>query len=170
MVGGAMWGLLHEHVLWMPPQSAPFVIVGMMALFGGIAKAPIAVIIMVAEMTNEYSMVVPAMAATTVAYLVASNTGIYENQVRSRAASPAHQHENALSMDVELHKDDHPVGRTIAELDLPADALITAVFRKGELLIPRGRLVLQAGDRLQVLSTSSSASQLVARIRSGPAV
>ena len=93
-----MWGLLHGHVGWMPPQSGPFVIVGMMALFGGVAKAPIAVILMVAEMTNEFSMIVPAMLAVTIAYLVSGNIRIYENQVRTRADSPAHKGEYGIPL------------------------------------------------------------------------
>lgn len=98
MVGGAMWGLLHGRVAGMPSVPAPFVIVGMMALFGGVAKAPIAVILMVAEMTNEFSMVVPAMMATTLAYLVSGNITIYENQVKTRADSPAHRGEYAIPL------------------------------------------------------------------------
>jgi CIC family chloride channel protein len=98
MVGGGMWGLLHGHAPWMPDVPAPFVIVGMMALFGGVAKAPIAVILMVAEMTNEFSMIVPAMIATTLAYLVTGNIRIYENQVRTRADSPAHRGEYAIPL------------------------------------------------------------------------
>jgi chloride channel protein, CIC family len=98
MLGGAMWGMLHGHVAWMPPQSAPFVIVGMMALFGGVAKAPIAVMLMVAEMTNEFSMVVPAMLATTVAYVITGDTRIYEHQVPTRADSPAHRGEYTIPL------------------------------------------------------------------------
>jgi CIC family chloride channel protein len=98
MVGGAMWGLLHGRVAGMPSVPTPFVIVGMMALFGGVAKAPIAVILMVAEMTNEFSMVVPAMMATTLAYLVTGNIRIYENQVKTRADSPAHRAEYAIPL------------------------------------------------------------------------
>ncbi len=93
MLGGAMWGLLHSHVGWLPSTPAPFVIVGMVALFGGVAKAPIAVVLMVAEMTGEFSMIVPAMIAVSIAYLVTGDIGIYENQVPTRADSPAHRAE-----------------------------------------------------------------------------
>src|SRR5438105_14221651 len=63
MLGGGLWGLLHGHVPALPATPAPFVIVGMMALFGGVAKAPIAVMLMVAEMTGQFSLLVPAMFA-----------------------------------------------------------------------------------------------------------
>jgi CIC family chloride channel protein len=98
MLGGSMWWLLHNQVGWMPDTPAPFVIVGMTALFGGVAKAPIAVIIMVAEMTGEFSMVVPAMIATGIAYLVTGNITIYENQVPTRADSPAHRGEFTIPL------------------------------------------------------------------------
>jgi CIC family chloride channel protein len=93
MLGGSLWWLLADElgVGWMPDSPAPFVIVGMAALFGGIAKAPIAVMLMVAEMTGEFTMIVPAMFATSIAYLVTGNVSIYENQVRTRADSPAHR-------------------------------------------------------------------------------
>lgn len=98
MVGGTMWGALHARVPGMPPVPEPFVVVGMAALFGGIAKAPIAVMLMVAEMTGEFSMIVPAMAATSVAYLITGSTSIYENQVPTRTDSAAHRGEYAISL------------------------------------------------------------------------
>jgi len=98
MLGGGLWGALHTHVPWMPATPAPFVIVGMMALFGGVAKAPIAVMLMVAEMTGEFSMLVPAMIATSIAYLMTGNTSIYESQVATRADSPAHRAEYTIPL------------------------------------------------------------------------
>ena len=41
--------------------------VGMMAVFGGISTAPIAVMIMVAEMTGSIGLVAPAMVAVAIA-------------------------------------------------------------------------------------------------------
>ena len=53
------------YVPGMPAVPEPFVVVGMAALFGGVAKAPIAVMLMVVEMTGEFSMIVPAMAVVS---------------------------------------------------------------------------------------------------------
>lgn len=98
MLGGTMWGVLHGRVGGLPASPAPFVIVGMMALFGGVAKAPIAVMLMVAEMTGEFSLLVPAMIAAGIAYLVSGETSIYENQVPTRADSPAHRGEYTIPL------------------------------------------------------------------------
>jgi CIC family chloride channel protein len=74
-----------------PATPAPFVIVGMMALFGGIAHAPLAVMLMVAEMTGNLSLLAPAMIAVSIAYVLVGQTSIYSSQVPTRADSPAHR-------------------------------------------------------------------------------
>ena len=60
MVGAIIWRLCYHVLPGVPDTPAPFVIVGMMALFGGIAHAPLAVMLMVAEMTGNLSMLAPA--------------------------------------------------------------------------------------------------------------
>src|SRR2546423_6390952 len=68
-----------------------FVIVGMMALFGGIAHAPLAVMLMVAEMTGNLSLLAPAMIAVGIASILVGKATIYTSQVDTRADSPAHR-------------------------------------------------------------------------------
>src|SRR5574341_1595466 len=75
MLGAAFWRLGSGVLPMMPAQPAPFVIIGMMALFGGIAHAPLAVMLMVAEMTGNLSLLAPAMVAVAVSTaLVGDNT------------------------------------------------------------------------------------------------
>jgi CIC family chloride channel protein len=75
----------------MPQSPAPVVIVGMMALFGGIAHAPLAVMLMVAEMTGNLSMLAPAMVAVGVSTALVGDTTIYRSQLPNRASAPAHR-------------------------------------------------------------------------------
>ncbi|MGH2480234.1 MAG: chloride channel protein, partial [Ktedonobacteraceae bacterium] len=100
-LGGALWAGLHAIAPWMVVGMLPgaFVVVGMGAFFGGIAKAPLAIILMVAEMTGEYSLIVPAMLATMIAYLITGNTSIYEKQVPTRLDSPAHRDDFATMLE-----------------------------------------------------------------------
>ncbi len=99
-LGASVWAGLHSVApgLVAGADAGAFAVVGMGAFFGGIAKAPLAVILMVAEMTGEYSLVVPAMLATMVAYLVTGDTSIYENQVPTRLDSPAHKDDYQLPL------------------------------------------------------------------------
>lgn len=91
MVGASFWRLGFGVLPGMPPEATPFVIIGMMALFGGIAHAPLAVMLMVAEMTGNLSLLGPAMLAVGLAYLIVGNNTIYRSQIGTRADSPAHR-------------------------------------------------------------------------------
>jgi CIC family chloride channel protein len=99
-LGGALWAALHAvaPVLVTGTTAGAFVVVGMGAFFGGIAKAPLAVILMVAEMTGAYALIAPAMLATMLAYVITGDTSIYENQVATRMDSPAHKNDYALPL------------------------------------------------------------------------
>jgi chloride channel protein, CIC family len=91
MLGATFWRLGHGVLPDLPQSPAPFVIVGMMALFGGIAHAPLAVMLMVAEMTGNLSMLAPAMIAVGVSTALVGDNTIYRSQLPNRASSPAHR-------------------------------------------------------------------------------
>ncbi len=93
MVGATIWSLLHNFTSIVPSDPATFVVLGMMTLFGGVAKAPLAIMIMVSEMTGNYSLLVPSMVSVVIAYFLTGGSYIYENQVKTRAESPAHRAE-----------------------------------------------------------------------------
>ncbi|MGH2550186.1 MAG: chloride channel protein, partial [Thermomicrobiales bacterium] len=91
MLGAAFWRLGQDILPQMPHGPAPFVIIGMMALFGGIAHAPLAVMLMVAEMTGNLSLLAPAMIAVAISTALVGNHTIYKSQLPGRADSPAHR-------------------------------------------------------------------------------
>jgi CIC family chloride channel protein len=91
MLGAAFWRLAEGTLPHMPDSPAPFVIVGMMALFGGIAHAPFAVMLMVAEMTGNLTMLAPAMVAVALSSALVGDETIYKAQLPNRASSPLHR-------------------------------------------------------------------------------
>ncbi len=146
-LGAALWAALHTWAPWMLGHTPPgaFAVVGMGAFFGGIAKAPLAVILMVAEMTGEYSLIVPAMLATMVAYLTTGETSIYESQVDTRLDSPAHKDDYALPLLQSLRvRQAMEAGRATAGPDTSA-ATLSALVREHHvasiLILEGGRLV-----------------------------
>ena len=90
MLGTAWWQVLHG-IPHLPATPLPFIVVGMMALFGAVARAPLAVMFMVGEMTGGYGLLVPAMIAVGLAYILVGHNTIYESQVPTPADSPAHR-------------------------------------------------------------------------------
>ncbi|MBO0858373.1 MAG: chloride channel protein [Chloracidobacterium sp.] len=81
MIGGAV-GLLTKFALGDPYiQPEAFALVGMGAVFAGVVRAPVTSIIMIFEMTNNYSIILPLMIANITSYIVAiefSPTPIYD--------------------------------------------------------------------------------------------
>ena len=97
MVGGWVAFIADK---WFPAAHlvpAAFVVVGMGAVFAGTARAPLATLIMVAEMTGGYGLIVPSMLATSLSFVVQRTVGarfryprLYEAQVEGRLDSPVH--------------------------------------------------------------------------------
>jgi CBS domain-containing protein len=98
LLGAGIWRVLEPIAPGVPVDPAPFVIVAMMALFGSVAHAPLAVKLMVADMTDSLAMLGPAMLAIGVATLVVGDRTMYASQLRTRADSPAHRFRFALPL------------------------------------------------------------------------
>ncbi|RLI91944.1 MAG: chloride channel protein, partial [Candidatus Altiarchaeales archaeon] len=96
-IGALIGGITGKFLKLLAPEiiksSGAFTIVGMAGFFAGIANVPVATMIMIAEMTNSYSLVVPLMLVEAIAYSITMNYSLYETQLPSRAESPAHIHE-----------------------------------------------------------------------------
>lgn len=92
MLGGGLGMVL---AAWLPaafvPDPTAMVVVGMGGFFAGVAKVPIASIIMVSEMTGGYGLLVPMMLVSTITVLFTRHSSLYEKQVSSTLESPAHQ-------------------------------------------------------------------------------
>ena len=94
-VGAALGTILHLlFPAYVPVETIPvFVVVGMISLFGAVAKAPVAVLIMVVEMVGSITILIPAMAAVAVSHILTGDKGIFRDQVPTRAQSGAHRGE-----------------------------------------------------------------------------
>jgi CIC family chloride channel protein len=91
-VGAAIWRLGELTGLpGVPDGPGIFVVVGMMACFGCVARAPLAIMIMVAEMTGSFSVVPGAILAVGIASMLMSRTNvtIYEAQRLDRQSAAA---------------------------------------------------------------------------------
>ena len=64
MLGGAFGAVVHFAVPELTAGSGAYAMVGMAAFFAAAAKAPITSILILFEMTNDYRIMLPLMAAT----------------------------------------------------------------------------------------------------------
>lgn len=63
-----------------------------------------------------------------------------------------------------VHPASVAAGRAVRELDLPTESTLIAVFRKGQLIVPRGNTVLEPADEVLAVVHRSCLSQLAAML------
>ncbi len=142
-LGAGVWRVLEPIAPAVPADPAPFVIVAMMALFGSIAHAPLAVMLMVAEMTDNLAMLAPAMLAIGLATLIVGDRSIYASQVRSRAESPAHRFRFALPLMAAIPAGDAArAPRVVLRTDDTVEAALEQLGRAG---VPGAPVLDRAG-------------------------
>ncbi|MBV8201462.1 MAG: chloride channel protein [Acidobacteria bacterium] len=160
---GLLVGLLGEPVF---PAAAgyrtAFAVVGMAALFAAIVRAPLTGIVLLLEMTEQYSLMLPLLAACFTAYALADllrDQPIYEALLERdllRGQERPAAGETAL---VELRVEAGAPfdGRRVADLGLPAGCLLVTLERAGREHVPSRDTVLLAGDRVTAVVAASAA-------------
>jgi CIC family chloride channel protein len=99
MLGGAV-GLGAQYLLGnLATQPGAFALVGMGAVFAGIVRAPVTSIIIIFEMTDNYSIILPLMVANITSYALAtelSPTPIYDALLMQDGIHLPHEQRHAL--------------------------------------------------------------------------
>ncbi|MFX1541297.1 MAG: chloride channel protein [Promethearchaeota archaeon] len=88
---GSIFSFMNPGMMTVPMA---FAVVGMGALFAGAARAPLTCIIMIAEMTRDYLLLIPLMAACATSYLVNllfSRNSIYTEKLAAKGIRLKHQ-------------------------------------------------------------------------------
>lgn len=121
MTGGAVGFGLRALDTGLVANPGSYVLVGMGAFFAGAAKAPLAGLIMVCEITGNYGLLAPLLLATTVHLSLSRKWTLYQSQRQNKFSSPMHEH--ALKVDVLKHAPlDSIFVPTASTLILKADA------------------------------------------------
>ncbi|HQP95928.1 MAG TPA: chloride channel protein, partial [Myxococcota bacterium] len=97
-LGGAA-GLVFQG--WWPglvQNPSSFAMVGMAGFFAAAANTPLSAVIMVSEMTGDYSLLVPAVWVCAITFLASRRWTIFRSQAESRLHSPAHIGQYAFEM------------------------------------------------------------------------
>jgi len=172
MLGGFYGNICGRIFPEIVTQPAAFVLVGMGGFFAGVAKTPIAALIMVAEMTGGYSLILPMMIVSALAYLLLGRTTLYEKQVMTRVDSPAHVGDYSVDiMDHLLVRDAIVPGRKMEtipeEMDLKGmvDLMVDSYQQDFPVVDRNGSLVgiISMTDLRTAMADSSLQPLVVAR-------
>ncbi len=111
-------------------NPAAFALVGMGGFFAGVAKVPVTSVIIVSEMTGEYSLLAPLMLVGVVHLLLSRDWTIYSEQVGGLVDSPAHAGDYVVDVLQEI-----PVGDLLEASPRPALIHQNATLREALTLV-----------------------------------
>lgn len=150
-----------------------FAVVGMGAYFTAVVRAPLTGIVLIVEMTGNYSLVLPLLIACLTAYGLADFLGdrpvyeaLLERDLLRNQRDPVL--EGTLLIELPVQPGAPFVGRTVRELGLPPGCVLVTVRRGLREEVPTAATRLQAGDRLTAV-VSSEAASAVPLLRAGVA-
>ncbi len=133
MIGGfagALYAKLMNDLGGAGLHIPSFTIVGMVSLFGGSAKAPLSTLILIAEMTGGYELLVPAMISVFITYFLSGDRSIFPSQVPTRLDSPAHIGEwGILALEKEKVRDHMKVPVAVSP-ETPAEEVLKIMSRE----------------------------------------
>ncbi len=93
-IGGMLGGFVGSVAQILFPGMGvlifPFMLVGMGSFFAGVARAPIAGMVMVCDMIGSYELLPPLMIVSVIAAILSNKISIYRHQVQNRFQSPSH--------------------------------------------------------------------------------
>jgi len=150
MLGGAIGGVAHHFLPAYTATPGAYALVGMGALFAGIVRAPMTSVLMIFEMTRDYSVIVPLMIANLVSLFISSRLQkqpIYEALARQDGIHLP----NRKTRDVPDHRRVFQVMRQVQEV-LPAQMDIRDAAEQVRSSEIRTWLVDDAGSLVGVLS------------------
>lgn len=67
-------------------------------------------------------------------------------------------------IDAEVTEDSPAAGKAIKDLDLPAESVVVSIIRQGAAIIPRGNVVVLAGDRIIAVTTPQARAEAKERL------
>lgn len=146
-------------------EPAAWAVTGMAALFAATVRAPLTGIVLMVEMTQGYSLILPLLAASFVAQGVADawrERPIYDALLERELARGGEPRDPEGPVLLELHVLPGAIfaGRRMAELGLPQGLLVVGIERQGAGLVPTAETRLIVADRLTVAVAPQAAAQI----------
>jgi len=168
MAGGAFGTAANRLLPNLTGPPGAYALVGMAALFGAAAHAPITGIIILFEMTDNYRIILPLMFAVVVSHLLASTIyqdSIYSIKLRRKGAMNAPRNELGV-LDILLVIDAMSTDYERVSPDTPLEEMML-LARAGR---TRSWLVMDSDDRLKGIVTETDLEEAIVQGRDAVSV
>jgi CIC family chloride channel protein len=142
-----------------------FAVVGMAAYFSAIVRAPLTAIVLMVEMTGNYSLVLPLVVACLTAAGIADflrDRPVYEALLERDLlrTQPSPHLDSAILVDLTIAPGAPFDGKRVRDLGLPPGSLVITLRRQMRESIPTADSHLTANDQITVLVAPDAAAAL----------
>ncbi|MCP1224986.1 ClC family H(+)/Cl(-) exchange transporter [Sebaldella sp. S0638] len=140
-----------------------YIILGMAAYFTAVVRAPITGIILILEMTGNFSHLFALTFIAAVSYVITEFINLepvydvlFNNM--SFASDNIKKEKKIITVTIPVIADSRLSDKMVKDLTWPADTLLAGIRRDGHEFIPNGNTVLKNGDLLVILTDKEKAS------------
>jgi H+/Cl- antiporter ClcA len=140
-----------------------YIILGMAAYFTAVVRAPITGIILILEMTGNFSHLFALTLISTMSYIITefiSLEPIYDILFNNMSFSEdsLKKDKKIITVTVPVIADSKLSNKMVKDLKWPVDTLLAGIKRDGHEFVPNGNTVLENGDLLIILTDEEKAS------------
>jgi CIC family chloride channel protein len=172
LAAGGVAASLFPHAIEHPES---FAVVGMAAYFSAIVRAPLTGIVLIVEMTGNYSLVLPLLVACLVAYGLADFLGdrpVYEALLERdllREEPTGGDANGTMLLDLTIAPGARFAGKRVRELGLPAGCILILLRHGIQEQVPTAESILNVGDTITAL-ISGEATKAIIALREGAGI
>lgn len=159
VLGVLILSLTHAAFPGLAVGAAACAVAGMSALFSSVVRAPLTGVILIAEMTGSYDMLLPLLVASFGAYAVAEllgDTPIYEALLQRDAIRKGWDllEGDPTTAEVEVAPGSAYAGKTLRDVNMPSGALVVVCRSRGQEFVPTADTILTPGMRIVLAAAS----------------
>lgn len=178
VLGALIGGLYGEAMVGLsldPVYRVNFVTLGMAGCFTAIVRSPVTGVILITEMTGNFTNFLPLTIVALIAYVTAEALGgqpIYD-QLLARLLTGKNLHtvtqegrsvRSKVLIESPVYMGSQMDGKELSQMHLPPGCLVVSVQRAEKEVVPSGTTVLQGGDQIVVFCAESYAAQVDAQL------
>jgi len=174
LIGKIYGEILHIYFSVSPEFIVHFMLLGMAAYFTAVVRAPITGIILILEMTGNFSYLFMLIIVVTMTYVLTElfkmepiYETLFENMFAGKKLRTDNSEEESRIVTLLIHVgiNSEFENKKIKELDLPKTLLIVSVRANGKETIPDGETVLKSGNQLVIMTTYRTASEYASKLK-----
>ena len=163
---GACIGALASKLCGLMGMSAIYsdciVMISMATFFTAVVKAPLTSIVMVVELTWQFTLLIPVILGVSIGYMISE---VFRIKPLYDALLESYMESQNVTLRREIYvtsveEGGVAAGHAIRDILWPGNLLIRSVKREGAVITPSSDTVLQAGDQLTVQAETTSIENL----------